>query len=110
MKLSHIKVFAVAMLVLSVSIASAFFTGNTTSKSSKFSLKNLNKLKAYSYASLRNYTNLKTTATLKFQRSGNTVTTTSLATFQHGNTTFVMPYQAKIKFTKFVTPKAPSIR
>lgn len=111
-KISHIKVFAAVALVLGVTLASASFTGkNTGGKGdSKFSLKNISKYKKYNYLSLSNYTSLKATYNTSTVKSGNTLYSTNVAAFQKGNTTYLYPYKAKVKMSKFATPKAPTFR
>ncbi len=109
--LKYISLSLVAVLLLAAHVAVASFTGNTTGKKNKYSLRTLNKktVKAYSLSSLKTSTfsfrgmqdfKLKTT-------EGSSIANHSAMRYGNGNTTFVFPYKLTVKGPgKFTTPKA----
>lgn len=80
-------------------------TSDENKKNSKYSLSNLNKYakKSFNPNFLRNSLTPAGNAIYSFN-SGTVVNNSSVLTFNRGNTTYLMPYQVKLKAPKFKTP------
>ncbi len=100
-KLALATLFVFAFQVV---FAAFTLTGNTTNKKStnKYSLKNLSKYtsKGLSLSAVRLNSRLSATELNSSTKTGINLQTTN------GNTTFIYPYQIKVKVPKFKTPSS----
>lgn len=102
------KAVFVALLAMGIQVAYAAlsFTGiaDEKLKTTKYSLKNLSTLshKGLSFSSMKSSLQYKGTQTI----SGSEVSS-SMIRFDNGNTSYVYPYNVKIKAPKFKTPAPP---
>lgn len=82
-------------------------TSDEHKKSSKYSLSNINKFakKGFNPSLLRSSLNPSGNTVYSFN-TGRTVTNGNVLSFNKGNTTYLMPYQVKLKAPKFKTPTA----
>ena len=102
------KAFIVTIFIMVVPFAFASLTISGTideaNRSSKFSLKNINKYtqKSFSLSLLR--TNLQNNGTLTLKNFSFNSEANSFIQINNGNTTYVLPYKFKVKVPKFKTP------
>lgn len=109
--LTYHKVFIAFLLVLVGHIS--FGTGITEKTNrSTFTLKNLNKSKAFTLSpSVKGNFQFKGSQFLSVQKgSNNTLQVNTVIRYQNGNTTYVFPYKYKVKAPLFKTPAAPALR
>ena len=107
---SHTKVVLLLLCVFFTQLAVASFIGNTASKKSKYSLKNLHlrSTKSFNSSSLHSLKNFTFKGIHELPSPPQAMqggVSTSYMRFEKGNTSFVFPYKYQIKVSKFATPK-----
>jgi len=104
------KVFAIAAVTMIVPCAFASLTLSGTvgekSKSNKYSLKNISKYsqKSFSLSVLRNNLQYRGLLSIAQKNDSDNSGYNSFMQIEKGNTTYVMPFNFKVKVPKFKTP------
>lgn len=107
---NHTKIVLLLLCVFFTQLAVASFIGHSTSKKSKYSLKNLQlrSVKTFPSGTLNSFKNFsfkgihEVPVAPKMLQTGTSI---SYMRFENGNTSFVFPYKYQIKVSKFNTPK-----
>ena len=109
---NNIKKFSIALLfimVVKLAIASVTFTGINEDrlKGNKYSLKNFSSMHhTLSLSTLKYSLHYTSSDVYSFSNSHNSVQMNSMMRYDRGNTTYIMPFNYKVKVPKFKTPSA----
>jgi len=108
------KISISILLVMAIQVVYAAFSFSVITdehtKSSKYSLKNLNSFsrKSLTYSSMKSNLQFRGTQLLSYKDNQASSEINSMLCFDYGNATFVYPYKFKVKVaTKFKTPAPP---
>jgi hypothetical protein len=99
------KLFTIlfAMLCMQVVVASSYFTGivEEVAKNKKYALSSLNKnSKSFSLYNLRQNFVFSGSSVMHQKVSNDKLITSTLMKFERGNTTYLIPYNYKVKISK----------
>jgi hypothetical protein len=92
-----------AMLCMEVVVASSFFTGiiEENAKNKKYSLNNLNRsTRSFSLFSLKNNFSFAGSSVMQQKIGVDKTVTNTMMKFEKGNTTYIIPYNYKVKVSK----------
>lgn len=106
-QIKKVSIAALFIMGVKLSIASITFTGISDDKlkGSKFTLKNLNSLHhTLSLNTLKFGLHYTSSDVFSFTNSNSGVQVNSMIRFDRGNTTYIMPFNYKVKVPKFKTP------